>query len=177
MYKIYNTEDSDSLMFSANPIYNYSCNDFKGYLMFVFEKETNGDKIAIQVVTPDDGIVAPLTGYKFREVCLSDIVASELVAGETYKFYLASSTEEEFQTEKLRKVRVAGGQIYYTLKVGDKGKFTVCSSSYDTTTNIGRVNYTKEIFTHKCHDISGREINTNKHRGIVIKNGRKYIAK
>ena len=177
MYKIYNTEDSDSLMFSANPIYNYSCNDFKGYLMFVFEKETNGDKIVIQVVTPDDGIVAPLTGYKFRDVCLSDIVASELVAGETYKFYLASSTEEEFQTEKLRKVRVAGGQIYYTLKVGDKGKFTVCSSSYDTTTNIERVNNTKETFTQKCHDISGREINTNKHRGIVIKNGRKYIAK
>lgn len=177
MYSVFNTENGDSVMFTSEPIYNYSCNGFKGYIMFVFESLSDGSRRGIAAVTPDDGIIPPLSGFAFRDLCLDEILPSGLTAGETYKMYLAASSEDEYAAGILRKIRVAGGQIYYTLKVDANGKPSVQSSAFDTATAIKFTDTTPRSASRQRYDITGRRIASGRHAGIIIQNGRKFIEK
>lgn len=176
MYTIKNSADNNSITISTDGIFNYTLNDFKGYVaLFVENMKTPEDMIAYSLVTPEDGTVESLYGFSFNDLRIDDIISENLKAGQTYKLYLASSNEPEADSNVYNKVRVLGGQIYYTMTVDANGKPSISSSAFDITNDIREIEVKMpEKTSDKTFNLSGMEVGEN-HRGIIIRNGRKIL--
>lgn len=176
MYTIKNSVDNNSITISTDGIFNYTLNDFKGYVaLFVENMKTPEDMIAYSLVTPEDGTVESLYGFSFNDLRIDDIISENLKAGQTYKLYLASSNEPEADSNVYNKVRVLGGQIYYTMTVDANGKPSISSSAFDITNDIREIEVKMPGKTSdKTFNLSGMEVGEN-HRGIIIRNGRKIL--
>lgn len=176
MYTIKNSADNNSITISTDGIFNYTLNDFKGYVaLFVENMKTPEDMIAYSLVTPEDGTVESLYGFSFNDLRIDDIISENLKAGQTYKLYLASSNEPEADSNVYNKVRVLGGQIYYTMTVDANGKPSISSSAFDITNDIREIEVKMPGKTSdKTFNLSGMEVGEN-HRGIIIRNGRKIL--
>lgn len=169
------SSSSENILFSVDGLYNYTVSDFTGTVALCFEDYDGGDVSYISIVEPEDGAYQPLYGFWLsQQICIDKYLARILENGHKYKVYMASCTEEEEEEGLWMKARVEGGIKYYVMEVDSQGTPSIIEED-TTTTSIGNVSAEPSSGQpDTMHSISGQRVGKS-YRGIVIKNGKKYI--
>jgi len=155
--------------------YNYHYKSFEGKLGFYFENE-NGNTADCSFVNIDANLsLKSLQGRKHDIESFSKPSLRNVKAG-SYKVYLASWDNQETVPQPVR--TVGKGATYFVFTKASDGTLTV-SEEKPFITGIDNVYQdVANSSLHKPSDImynlQGQRV-TNGYRGIVIRNGRKYV--
>lgn len=175
-YTCTNGEGTEQIMLDLSKgFFNYTYQSFTGQFFLCVEDAASGDISLISFGKFTD--VAPLNGYSMSKQCIDEDLQAVVQKGHTYKLYCASATSDELGRDVVQKFRVPGGAIYFTMTVDNAGKMRITGNTIDDiiTAIDGLKAQGKTPADGRTYNLDGMRVGSG-FRGIVIKDGKKYLA-
>lgn len=175
-YACTNGEGTEQIMLDLSKgFFNYTYQSFTGQFYLCVEDAASGDISLISFGKFTD--VAPLNGYSMSKQCIDEDLQAVVQEGHTYKLYCASATSDELDRDVVQKFRVPGGAIYFTMTVDNAGKMRITGNTIDDIiTAIESLKAQgKAPADGRTYNLDGMRVGSG-FRGIVIKDGKKFLA-
>lgn len=175
-YTCTNGEGTEQIMLDLSKgFFNYTYQSFTGQFYLCVEDAASGDISLISFGKFTD--VAPLNGYSMSKQCIDEDLQAVVQEGHTYKLYCASATSDELDRDVVQKFRVPGGAIYFTMTVDNAGKMRITGNTIDDIiTAIESLKAQgKAPADGRTYNLDGMRVGSG-FRGIVIKDGKKFLA-
>lgn len=182
---IVTTSDKGELLLTSDGyIYNESPAKFNGKIDLVLEDAANPSTKLRNTVRKTSGIGGkPIDGfYGFQisvpvNVATQKGIAGNLVADATYKLYLESQSSEQQEMDDNLWSRVRNNGAPYFLVKYDGTNLVLLSEGIDNlvTDGVRTVTNVAPKISSATYNLSGQKVNGDSYRGIVIRNGKKYI--
>ena len=175
-YTLSNGEGAEQIVMDLSKgFYNYNYLPFNGALYLCVEDAGSGDINVLKMADVTD--LDQLYGYSMSKQCIDEDLQEVVQNGHTYKLYCASATSDELDRGELQKFRVPGGAIYFTMTVDNAGKMRITSNTIDEviTAIDGVKTPGKTVVGGHTYNLGGMRVG-NDFRGVIIKDGKKYLA-
>ncbi|MGM9700958.1 MAG: C10 family peptidase [Prevotella sp.] len=175
-YALSNGEGTEQIVMDLSKgFYNYNYLPFNGALYLCVEDAGSGDITVLKMTDVTD--LDQLYGYSMSKQCIDEDLQEVVQNGHTYKLYCASATSDELDRGELQKFRVPGGAIYFTMTVDNTGKMRITGNTIDDiiTAIDGVKAQGKTPADGRTYNLDGMRVGSG-FRGIVIKDGKKYLA-
>lgn len=144
---------------------------------FQFEPKYSG---TIQVMAQDMGTNKGIIAADITDGTQVNLPTQLYINGELKNFEAKQTLEDQGITDKYTgyvNFKVEGGKKYLYCVSGSKGRLLGYSYTYDSTgTGIADINADVNDANAPVYNLAGQRVNANA-KGLVIKNGKKYVNK